>query len=78
MPPTGNNNGTSQAMFLALAALQVRDTVALVLLMSMHDNLLIGPNPREVITQAFELADEFAYQSQGRWAIDAKKARDKK
>lgn len=67
-------------MFPALAALQVRDTVALVLLMSCHDILKTShaSTARDVIKAAFELADEFAYESHGRWALDAKAAKRKR
>lgn len=61
-------------MFPALAALQVRDTVALLsLLCSLHDTPLTSSSLDDVVTRAFELADRFTEHSQGRWAIDARK-----
>lgn len=69
-----------KAVFPALAALQVRDMVALGLLMTCHDMLITSStsSPRDVIRTAFALADEFAIQSEGRWALDAKAAKRKR
>ena len=78
--PSGNGNSktvrdresSSRATFPALAALTVRDILATIFATSMHTTAP-SAEPREVITRAFALADEFTQQSQGRWAIDAKR-----
>jgi len=71
----GRKKYEGRAMFPALAALPVRDTVALFAMTFLYSTAPATLTSKELVTKAFEVADVFEEQSTALWAMYAKRRR---
>lgn len=65
----GSSRTSRRSWFPALSVLPVRDTVAFAAMLTALPHFLATPNllPSELVRLCYQLADEFAAQSQGHW-----------
>jgi hypothetical protein len=61
----------------AFNALQIRDLVALVVIASRTVREGVAGEPRQLVQDAFDVADEFVRLSEGRWAEGARETHRK-